>query len=44
MPETPADRPVERRIDLTAADVATLVDMGAIEAEPPPETQPIGPG
>lgn len=34
----PTQRPIQRRIDETAADLDTLVDMGA--AEPPPEPAP----
>lgn len=36
--EPPTERPIQRRIDETAADLDTLVDMGA--AEPPPEPAP----
>jgi len=34
--ETPLERPVQRTVDVTSADVQTLADMGVIEAPPPP--------
>ncbi|MER7953829.1 hypothetical protein [Streptomyces sp. NPDC096030] len=39
MTEPPAQRPIVRRIDETAADMGTLVDMGVVpeQPEPPPE-------
>lgn len=35
--ETPTARPVQRRVDESAADVATLDAMGVIEEPPPPQ-------
>ncbi|MFE2231008.1 hypothetical protein ACFXA4_00205 [Streptomyces sp. NPDC059442] len=37
MTELPNARPVERRVDETSADVATLVDMGVLEEPPQPQ-------
>ena len=34
--DIPAERPVQRRVDESAADTATLVDMGVVEAPPEP--------
>lgn len=34
----PTQRPIQRRIDETAGDVETLIDLGAVE--PPPEPSP----
>lgn len=34
--ETPTARPVQRRVDESAADVATLDAMGVAEVPPPP--------
>jgi hypothetical protein len=38
-PELPAARPAVPRIDVSAADMGTLVDMGVVpeQPEPPPE-------
>lgn len=41
-PEVPAQRPVARRVDESAADMGTLVDMGVVpeQPEPPPAEPP----
>ncbi|WP_338676396.1 hypothetical protein V1460_28035 [Streptomyces sp. SCSIO 30461] len=36
MSELPAERPVTPRVDESAADLQTLVDMGVIEGQPEP--------
>ncbi|WP_329114417.1 hypothetical protein [Streptomyces sp. NBC_01353] len=39
--ELPAQRPVTRRVDETAADMGTLIDMGVVEEQPePPPAEP----
>jgi len=41
--EIPAERPAVRRVDETAADTATLVRMGVVDAPPEPPTPPQDP-
>ena len=36
--DLPAERPAIRRVDVSAADTETLIDMGVID--PPPEPEP----
>lgn len=42
MTDLPAERPVTRRVDESAADMVTLVDMGVVpeQPEPPPPEPP----
>jgi hypothetical protein len=43
VPDPQTDRPVVPHVDLTAGDVAALVDRGVLEPqEPPPEVQAAG--
>lgn len=42
MTAPPADQPFQPVVDLTAADVETLVEMGILEPPPQPEPQPEG--
>ena len=42
MSELPAERPVQRRVDESAADMSTLIDMGVVEEQPePPPPDPV---
>lgn len=42
MSAIPSERPVTRRVDDTAADLVTLVDMGVVDEQPqPPEPDPV---
>jgi hypothetical protein len=36
--EPPSTRPAVRRVDVSAADTATLVDMGVVPEQPEPPT------
>ncbi|MEU8525239.1 hypothetical protein AB0C77_06495 [Streptomyces sp. NPDC048629] len=36
MTELPTERPARPRVDETAADLGTLVDMGVVEPQPEP--------
>ncbi|MEU7032744.1 hypothetical protein ABZ958_03535 [Streptomyces sp. NPDC046237] len=39
--ELPAERPVQRRSDETAADMGTLIDIGVVPEQPePPPSEP----
>lgn len=40
--ELPAEPPVTRRVDATAADMGTLIDMGVVPEQPePPPAEPV---
>lgn len=41
--EIPPERPAVRRVDETAADTATLVRMGVLDAQPEPPKPPTPP-
>ena len=41
--DIPPERPAVRRVDETAADTATLVRMGVVDAPPEPPTPPQDP-
>ncbi len=46
MTDLPAERPVQRRVDESAADMGTLIDMNLVEEQPeppPPEDPPEDP-
>ena len=41
MTEPPSQRPVQLRVDVTAGDMGTLIDMGHMPEQPePPPTEP----
>ncbi|MDI9885891.1 hypothetical protein QMZ92_16275 [Streptomyces sp. HNM0645] len=41
MSELPSERPVQRRVDESAADLGTLVDMGHAPEQPQPPPDPV---
>lgn len=42
MTDLPAERPAVRRVDESAADMGTLVDMGVVPEQPePPPPEPV---
>ncbi|NUL09056.1 hypothetical protein [Streptomyces lunaelactis] len=38
--DVPAERPAVRKVDKSAADTATLVDMGVVDPQPEPVPEP----